>query len=333
MMRQALTKMCLAAAVLAAPGTAASAASFTSLTVFGDSLVDAGNIRALGLGANPAQGYFQGRFTNGYDYTDLLSYQLFGTATKASLKGGTNFAYGGARATTTSGVPDLAEQIVQFDAYLAGGKSVDPTGLYVLNFGGNDVFAAAQPGVPAGYASDAAFLEAAAGAYAQGVQDLVDRGARNIFITGFPVATPGPGLDASLVADGYLTTALGDLNLTADTTLYRYSYLSFFQRLQADPAAFGLPPLILPDPTSAATLAATTCRGQRAWPDCTGYFSFDGTHPTAAVHQALFRDINAQFNLSSVPEPATWALMILGFGAVGAAMRRRATVRARVRLA
>ncbi len=29
------------------------------------------------------------------------------------------------------------------------------------------------------------------------------------------------------------------------------------------------------------------------------------------------------FSIAAVPEPATWALMILGFGAVGAAMRRR----------
>jgi len=31
----------------------------------------------------------------------------------------------------------------------------------------------------------------------------------------------------------------------------------------------------------------------------------------------------AAAQLGGVPEPATWALMILGFGAVGGAMRRR----------
>lgn len=35
----------------------------------------------------------------------------------------------------------------------------------------------------------------------------------------------------------------------------------------------------------------------------------------------------------AVPEPATWAMMILGFGAVGGAMRRRQSVAAKVRLA
>lgn len=38
-------------------------------------------------------------------------------------------------------------------------------------------------------------------------------------------------------------------------------------------------------------------------------------------------------SLAGVPEPATWGLMILGFGAVGGAMRRRQSVAAKVRLA
>ncbi len=36
---------------------------------------------------------------------------------------------------------------------------------------------------------------------------------------------------------------------------------------------------------------------------------------------------------TGVPEPATWALMILGFGAIGGAMRRRPSVAAKVRFA
>ena len=286
-------------------------AQYTSLTVFGDSLVDAGNI-AIATGGtvpNPALGYFQGRFTNGYDYTDLLSIKLFGMPTVASLAGGTNFAFGGARASTTSAVPDLSEQLGLFNAYLIAGHSIDTNGLYVLNFGGNDVFNA--PGDPAAAST---FLQSAAMTYAAGVQALNNLGVRNILLTGFPVATD----PRSAEAEGYLTTSLGNLSLAGDTTLFRFDYLDFFGRVQSNPSSLGLPTLDLTTTCIAANAQATGCQG---------IFSFDGTHPTAAVQSALFRDIDRQFGLSAaVPEPATWAMMLVGFGFVGFAMRRRQKV-------
>lgn len=295
------------AMLAAAPASAAKdTPRYTSLTVFGDSLVDAGNIRALGLGASPAQGYFNGRFTNGYDYTDLLSFALFGVPTTPSLRGGTNFAYGGARASATSGVPDLVEQLALFTA---SGRAVDANGLYVLNFGGNDVFNA-----PADPTLKAAFLQRSAKDYADGVQFLLDRGVRNVLLTGFPVLDD----PASETAEGYLTSELARLRLDADDTLFRFSYLDFFRRVRDTPEAVGLPPQRL----------GTTCRaaGQVAiQTGCIGIFSFDGTHPTAPVQEALFRDIDRQFNLAGVPEPATWGMMISGFALVGGAMRRRRT--------
>lgn len=47
-------------------------AQFTSVTVFGDSLVDAGNLFIANGGTRPEPtlGYFEHRFTNGYDYPD-----------------------------------------------------------------------------------------------------------------------------------------------------------------------------------------------------------------------------------------------------------------------
>ena len=286
---------------------------YTSLTVFGDSLVDAGNIRKLGFGANPAQGYFMGRFTNGYDYTDYISIALFGTPTVASLNGGTNFAYGGARASATSGVPDLAEQLALYNAYLAvPGHAIDPNGLYVLNFGGNDIFNA-----PADPALEDAFIRNAAAVYADGVQTLFDLGARNILLTGFPVL----GDPLSFTAEGYLTSELADVMLAADDTLFRFSYLDFFGRVGTDPASLGLPPQRT-DTTCRAEGAAAIAAG------CIGIFSFDGIHPSAPVQAALFRDIDRQFAITAaIPEPATWGMMIVGAAAIGGALRRRRTVR------
>ena len=295
----------MAAIALAAPASAdRDTPNYTSLTVFGDSLVDAGNIRALGFGANPAQGYFMGRFTNGYDYTDYLSLSLFGVVTTPSLRGGSNFAYGGARASNTSAVPDLGEQLA---LYVASGQAVDPNGLYVLNFGGNDIFNA-----PADPTLEAAFLQQSARDYANGVQFLIDRGVRNVLLTGYPVLSD----PASALAESYLTSELARLNLAADDDLFRFSYLDFFARVGSDPASLGLPPQRT-DITCRQAGAAAIAAG------CVGIFSFDGTHPSAPIQEALFRDVNRQFNLVAVPEPATWGTMIVGFGVIGGTLRRR----------
>src|SRR4051794_29217009 len=115
---------------------------YTSITVFGDSLVDAGNLYIANGGTrpNPALGYFEHRFTNGYDYPDLLSLDLFGVPTTPSLLGGNNFAIGGARIIDTGDpIPDLQAQI---GAFQLSGRGVDRNGLYILNLGGNDIFGA-----------------------------------------------------------------------------------------------------------------------------------------------------------------------------------------------
>ncbi len=313
--------LCAAAMTVAMPATAQTTVPpFSSLTVFGDSLVDAGNVRALGFGANPAEGYVDGRFTNGYDYTDLLSQAMFGTSTLASLKGGSNFAYGGARATTTTPLPDALEQVALYRRRIGAGGVADPNGLYVLNFGGNDVFAAVDVAT-SGVTDPDAFLRTAAQNYAAAVGELAKLGARNILLTGFPVATPGLPLAYSITAEGYLTEELKKLSLASGTRLMRYDYLDFFRRVQTTPGAFDLPDrLIIPD----AAVPTSTCRGAGALPACTGYFSFDDVHPTAAIHRALYNDINSTFGfgLAAVPEPATWAMLLLGFAAVGATMRR-----------
>lgn len=305
--------LCLAATPA---GATKSTLNYTSLTVLGDSLVDAGNIAVFTGGATPdaSLGYYNGRFTNGYDYTDLLSIDLFGAPTTASLLGGTNFAFGGARATTTSGVPDLAEQMGLFQGYLAGGGTIDANGLYVLSFGGNDIF-----NLPDGYPSVDAALRAASASIAGAVQMLNDMGVRNILLTDFPVG--GPALSYSMTANGYLTDDLAALTLDGDTTLMRYDLLGFLGKATLAPGLVGLPVL---DQTTDCITAGAQASG------CAGYFYFDGTHPTAQVQAAAYADMNREFGLfNAVPEPASWAMMIAGFAMVGGALRtRRVTLHA-----
>lgn len=292
--------------------TQAQAASFSTFYVFGDSLVDAGNVSAITGGTTPpaAAGYFQGRFTNGYDYTDLLSIAAFGTPTVASLAGGNNFAFGGARVVANADIiPDLGLQLAAFNTRTGG--IADPNALYILTLGGNDVFALGSGDI--GGVSPTDYANAVATQYADGVRYLNSLGAKNILVTGIP----NGGNPTAVALEAQFQASLDALTLVPGTTLYRYSFLNFFNTVFTNPASLGLPPL----------RNDTTClRARTPSPniDCTGFFLFDDVHPTAAVQAAAAADINRQFALvpAAVPEPSTWALLISGFGLIGAALRR-----------
>lgn len=298
---------------------------YTSLTVFGDSLVDAGNLYLASGGTqpDPALGYFKNRFTNGYDYTDLLSLDLFGAPTTPSLLGGGNFAFGGARIIDTGdAIPDLEAQL---GAFQLSGRGIDPNGLYVLNFGANDVFGAkgvfGEEGAIGAYPDVSSYLSAAAEQYVTGVKTLGALGARNILVTDFPLA----GDPFTNEANGYLTAAFSNLSLSSDTDFFFYSLSNFNQRVLTDPASFGLPPQRIDTNCIAAGAQAS---------GCAGIFSFDGVHPTAAIQAAGYRDMNQLFGLSAVqavPEADIWLMMIMGVGAIGAAMRYRARPRSGTR--
>jgi phospholipase/lecithinase/hemolysin len=302
-------------AVSAAPTLAASAPRFTSTVEFGDSLVDAGNYYITSGGTYPdaAGGFFEGRNTNGYDYTDLLSQQITGTATVASLAGGTNYAFGGAR-VLGGGYPDFAAQIAQYQQHLAatGGK-LDSHTLVSITFGDNDV-GAIDNGDLGGFGSREEALQAIAGSYAAGIQTLADMGARNILFTGFLYLDT----KTSYELQDLLTADLAKLALPEGTHLYSYDILDFFKQA-ADPTKLGLP---------AGLDTVTPCRAAGAQPDCSHYLFFDGDHPTAAAHQAILNDIEHKFGLrdtapSAVPEPSAWGLLLAGFALLGWRMRRR----------
>lgn len=290
----------------------------SQLIVFGDSLVDAGNINAA-VGSdffNPvAQGYFPGRFTNGPDYTDLLHQRFFGTYMTPSLLGGSNYAFGGARVLDHGDpVPDLAFQL---GSYLgAVGGAADADALYILNFGGNDVFGL-ESGQIGAFADNAAYVTALLDTFAGGIQALSAAGASRILVTGIPNATAtGLFLESQLQARlDLIEPGLGS------TELLRFSYLAGFGAIFNNPGAFGLPAFTQP---GACIDSRVPVNGVI---DCAGFFSFDGTHPTAAVQRAIYTQ--ALDTIGFVPEPGSWAMMIAGFGLVGAAMRRRVSVAVR----
>ena len=146
--------------------------AYTGVFVFGDSLVDVGY--ALGLaewyddlpftalpdGAPTTEaGYFEGRFSNGYTFVDLIANKAIGAVTDpifpfgyedpwlgvpiAPLHGdpsgnNLNYAYGGAHIRRgDEAVPDFDGQTDAFKN--AVDNEADPNALYIFTFGGNDV--------------------------------------------------------------------------------------------------------------------------------------------------------------------------------------------------
>lgn len=282
--------------------------TFTSTVVFGDSLVDAGNAQHF-FGAIfgvdfSSQGYFNGRFTNGYDYPDLISIGLTGQPTVSSDVGGTNFAWAGAR-IIGGGLPGISAQIDSYVASLSG-HSVDPNSLFILTAGANDFFAAGT-GDYAGYGSSTEYLHAAMDKYALAVQRLNDLGARNILITNV-LPAGGTGVNE------YLHDRLGQLTLSSTTSVFEGDLAGLVGPALANPGSYGLPDWNL----------SQTCQQAAAWPACTGFFFFDASHPTAAVQKVIFDGLNAEYALTSaVPEPQVWLMLLGGLGLLATRRHQR----------
>jgi outer membrane lipase/esterase len=319
--------------------TPASAQSYSDLFVFGDSLVDSGNARAARLAsggadpAPPAQGYFEGRFSNGYNFADYLSISLGQGPATASLLGGTNFSVGGAQAAEVVGdaSPSFAEQI---GVFAASGAVFNADSLVLVTLGGNDVRSElAKLGTIPGYTPT---LTPALSAFTAGLSSLIDRGARNIVVTGLPDIGQIPAV--TLLGSPQLSAAGSQLSFslnqafaqtvsslstkTTDLNLQFFDLFSYQAAIYADPTMYGLPPTLN---TRNACLQVPG-----AAPACNGYVYFDTVHPTTQVHSAIAAGLSRQLGINAVPEPSTWAMMIVGFGAVAYTMRRRSKVNGRV---
>jgi phospholipase/lecithinase/hemolysin len=239
--------------------------SYTGVFVFGDSLVDSGNALKLADfysdltfsdlpdGAPSADlGYYKGRFSNGYNFADLISNKIVGNVTKAVFPFGyedpwlgvpidpfasdpsghnLNFAYGGSQIRQGEEVvPDLDGQTDAFKD--AVDNHADPNALYLVTIGGNDVRALApDDAAPVPQADAYAALDAAADKLLHELEQVIDIGVENILITGVPDVGLIPKYDQNdnLVLDGAEATR------SAAATQYS-QYLDYLIRTEVVPA-------------------------------------------------------------------------------------------------
>lgn len=244
--------------------------SFSAVYIFGDSLVDAGN--ALGLaewydglplqdlpdGAPTTElGYFEGRFSDGYTYFDMVTNRFTGTPSEpifpfnykepflgikispfaAEPKGNnTNWAYGGAQIIRGGeAVPGLDVQTSAFRDAQDG--MPDPGALYLVTMGGNDVRELApHSGNVASEADAHADLDRAAARVLRELSQLFDLGARHFLITGIPDVglIPRYDVDGNRVLDSDPEN-MGELERSQIATEYSI-YLDTLIREEVVPA-------------------------------------------------------------------------------------------------
>lgn len=308
----------------------APAADFSQLVVFGDSLSDVGNVESITellsplVPPTPGPYYDHGRFSNGPNYVDRLSASLGLGASVQSTAGGTNYAYGG---TMTTGTPfpqnvvvqDLDDQVTQ---YLTDTLNIaDPTALYVVYVGANDVVSIL------GNNQGASEAAAAADRVTSQIDRLYDAGARQFLVPNLPLLGLIPRYSgdstaaaaANLVTGAFntaLSSALDGLETTRPGILeYRLDVEGLFNQLVSDPAAFGLTNASAPA-APGLSIGDTSYDVSQIVPHPDQYLFWDDFHPTAAGHALL-----AQAALAVVPEPGSVTLFTLT--AAGFMLRRR----------
>ncbi len=287
----------------------ASAALFSDIYYFGDSLSDTGNVGNLTLGIYPNNPYAPGHFSNGPVWTEYFagSMGLPNDANAAGMSlgpsyfniqipgnGGNNYAIGGARndisgALDSYGIPSGIFWQLQY--YLSRSNvSADPAALYVLFGGGNDLRDASLLN-PA--ERDAA-VNVAAQYLVFSMYILEQLGARNFLILNAPDIGNTP--EAKLVRNNEAAATAATLAYNAALAFYvgyfqtvltrsSFHYLdtySIFENLYADALSGGL--------VYGLSNATTPCFAGYAGStgaDCALSLFADDIHPTTAVHQLL----------------------------------------------
>lgn len=282
-------KLTLAASALAlglATAGTASAQNYGRIVTFGDSLSDNGNLYAATGNTQPTSPpYYQGRFSNGPVWVELLGWTQ--ARVGGSLTGSYNSAYGGSRTDNT--VPFPTGMRAQITNYLGGGGTFDSDDLVTIWGGANNIFqglpTAAIQADPFGYIAGVSVAAAADMGFM--INQVSDAGAGTILVANLPnlATTPqfagGPAQNLAGHATNAFNTALF-FQVRAQAAANPNSNIIFmdvnraFNVLLGAPGRFGFSNV-----SQSCLVGIVVC----ATPDT--YVFWDGVHPTAAGHRLV----------------------------------------------
>lgn len=250
------------------------AQNFNDIYVFGDSLVDAGNLFVPTGGAfPPSPPYFNGRFTNGLVWVETLAPRLGINTNPAN-----NLAVGGATSGTLNvnsaliGLP-LPGLQTEINSFTTASGAANPNALYVVWAGAND------------YLGGSTDTTAVVNNLSNAVTTLTANGAKNIMVVNLPDLgkttqlrlAPNSAAVTALVNthNSQLTAALQTQAQNRNVNIIPLDTYALFNEILAEPARYGLTNVT----ESCLNLAAgTVCSN----PD--QYLFWDDIHPTAAAH-------------------------------------------------
>jgi phospholipase/lecithinase/hemolysin len=297
--------------------SAAGLAPISEVFVFGDSLSDTGNLfDATGGGKPLSPPYYNGRFSNGLVWSELMSSDLGVTLTTYAV-GGAQTGTGNVYADDFPAAADtgLQNQVSTFQSDVGG--SADPGALYVVFAGSNNFCPTCFiPGVddPVAFVNEgvAGILTAVANLQAVGAQKFLVFGLPDLGLTPRAAAIPIPGIQEqlSMLTDGWNAALFGSLpGLGLGNGLVTFDTAAVLRAAVADPEAFGLFNV-----TDACL--AVGCNTQTLDPllDPDGFLFWDDIHPTRATH-AILADFAYQGVL--VPVPPAVLLFASALGLLG----------------
>jgi len=277
-----------------------------NMYVLGDSLSDQGNLFLATSEIGPAFNvpplpdanfYFDGRFSNGEIYAGQLA-KMLGFTIGPSLAGGNNFAFGGARTTYNTVEPPSGplppgafpwSLDLEVQAFLdrVAPKGADPTTLYVVFSGSNDV-----GDILARRLNPATTIATTVNGIRNAILAFRSVGARHILVPNVPNLGVVPSLTrlgpavaalATNLSIAYNTALAAMLDQIDQGDIIRFDTFDLLNAVVAQPATFGFTNVTqacyngFVEPNPSPTVCAT--------PDT--YAFWDVEHPTTAMHAVI----------------------------------------------
>jgi outer membrane lipase/esterase len=186
-----------------------------ALYAFGDSAIDTGNVFIGTEGLAPAPPYWEGRFSNGYNYLDFIAAAVPGWDSMPLVLGGNNYAFGASESGTgyvLGEIPNVGQQIIEYSAMAAAPFA--PEDMILLSMGQNDLLS---------NKADLPTVSMVADTLIQNLQMVYDLGGRQMmFPSVFPMYLMPEVVNSSLITQAAAKKWVDDLNAAVETRLIQF---------------------------------------------------------------------------------------------------------------